>query len=302
MKHPLRDYEHNVSKDNGITFEIVRNYYFFKILNLFCARFEWIGLPEEIQPAFIEQTMFWCGKGVFIYDDVVKKHAFMKLALSGMPDIYNIPVDRWAYASNGYIEEYGKNNSVILWDNYISYPFQMTALMYATSMANVWMTRDINIFSQRTPVCISCTDEQKLTYQIIGEEYLNYVPIIKLNDNIDLDRIKVLKLESPYIVDKCEQELRMLMSQLLTDLGYESNPIEKRERLVVDETLGNNGETEGMRNVSLSLRERCANSINELWGLHVTVKFRSALPSMLNGFIPTNFTTTDETKEGAPIE
>ena len=239
---------------------------------------------------------------MFIYDDVAEAYAFMKVALQGMPDIYNIPEGRTAFAPNGYIEEYGKEDSVILWDNPATLPFCYEAEMYACRLANVWKTKDINIFAQRTPVVLVSSSEQRLTFQTLGEQYANYVPILKVSDNVDLDRIKALNIGAPYIVDKLEEEIRAVKSSLLTSLGYESNPIEKRERLVVGETQGNNGETEANRNVGLDLRKRCANAMNELWGLNVDVRFNSKLPSMVNGFIPDSFTQTGKIgEEGGEI-
>ena len=303
-KNPWRVFEPNSATiaDLGdanymLDFNKIKTIFFNNIYNIFISRYIWDGLPPEIQPYYIESTLFWRASGVFIYDDIAEMYAFMKVALQGMPDIYNIPEGRTAFAPNGYIEEYGKDNSVILWDNPATLPFCYEAEMYACRLANVWKTKDINIFAQRTPVVLVSSSEQRLTFQTIGEQYANYVPILKVSDNVDLDRIKALNIGAPYIVDKLEEEIRAVKSSLLTSLGYESNPIEKRERLVVGETQGNNGETEANRNVGLDLRKRCANAMNELWGLNVDVRFNSKLPSMVNGFIPDSFTQTGKIGE-----
>lgn len=308
-KNPWRVYEDFQESCRGdgyesqmIDFHKIKTIFFNKIYNIFISRYIWVGLPPEIQPYYIESTLFWRASGVFIYDDIAEMYAFMKVALQGMPDIYNIPDGRTAFAPNGYIEEYGKEDSIILWDNPATLPFCYEAEMYACRLANVWKTKDINIFAQRTPVVLVSSSEQRLTFQTLGEQYANYVPILKVSDNVDLDRIKALNVSAPYIVDKLEEEIRSVKSSLLTSLGYESNPIEKRERLVVGETQGNNGETEANRNVGLDLRKRCANAMNELWGLNVDVRFNSKLPSMVNGFIPDSFTQTGKIgEEGGEI-
>lgn len=303
-KNPWRVYEdfektcHSDGYESQMMdFNVLKTIFFQNIYNIFLSRYVWEGLPKEIQPYYIESTMFWRASGVFIYDDVAEMYAFMKMALQGMPDIYNIPSGRTAFAPNGYIEEYGKENSVILWDNPSSLPFCYQAEMYACRLANVWKTKDINIFAQRTPVVLVSSSEQRLTFQTLGEQYANYVPVLKVSDNVDLDRMKALNIGAPYIVDKLEEEIRAVKSSLLTSLGYESNPVEKRERVVVGETQGNNGETEANRNVGLDLRKRCADAINDLWGLNVNVKFNSKLPSMVNGFIPDTFTQTGKIGE-----
>lgn len=299
-KNPFRVFE-DLRKKSG-TFEfsnIYETHYFYKIKNLFCIRFEWENLPKEIPPMFVEEVLFWRGMGVFIYDDILNSYAFMRGNLTGMPDIYDVPNIREAYTSNGYISNYGKDNSVICWDSPSRLPYCISARMYAHAMATTWRTKDLNMFAQRTPVTLVSTDEERLTFEVIGEQYENFTPIIKLKDSINLDKIKSINLNAPYIVDKCELELRDLKSQVLTDLGYESNPIEKRERLVVSETQGNNGETEAMRNSALVMRQRCADAMNKMWGLNINVKFRSILPSMVEEFIPNTFTTSKQIyKEG----
>lgn len=285
-KNPFRMFEN--LKNNATTFEFSSYYeahFFYKIKNMFCVRFEWLNLPKEIPPMFVEEVLFWRGMGVFIYDDILDKYAFMRGNLTGMPDIYDIPDIREAYTSNGFINSYGKENSVICWDSPSRFPFCLSAMMYAHSMAIAWRTKDLNMFAQRTPVALVSSDEEKLTFETIGEDYENFTPIIKLKDSINLDKIKSINLNAPYIVDKCEVELRDLKSQVLTDLGYDSNPVEKKERLVVNEVAGNNGEIEAMRNSGLVLRKRCADAMNKMWGLNIDVKFRSEITTTVNDFM-----------------
>lgn len=280
-KNPYRVFEPKLKSD-GKNRDFITFYFFNQIMNLFINRFKWDGLPPEIEPFYIERVLFFDGLGSFIYDDVVNMFAFTKVNLSGTYDIYNIPTDRWAYANNGYLKEYGKTNSVIVWDSATAYPYCNSAMMYAEEMANVWRTRNINMFAQRTPVAIASSDDEKLSYQVLGDEYANYVPIIKISDTLNLKNLQALSLSAPYVVDKLEDELTVLWSRVLTDLGYESNPSEKRERLISDEVAGNNGQAEAFRNIGLSLRERAINACNNLFGWNASIKFRSDLPTPLN--------------------
>ena len=279
MKNPYRRFEPKISQ-NGI--DHITWYFYNQIMNLFINRFEWNNLPKEIEPYYIERVLFFDGMGAFIYDDIVNMYAFTKLNLSGTYDIYNIPTDRWAYANNGYMKEYGKNNSVIVWDSATAYPYANTALLYAEEMANVWRTRSLNMFAQRTPVALASSDEERLTYQVLGDEYSNYVPIIKVSDTLNLKGLQAISLNAPYVVDKLEDEISVLWGRVLTDLGYESNPAEKRERLIADEVAGNNGQAEANRNVGLGTRRRAADAFNNLFGTNVSVRFRSDLPTPLN--------------------
>lgn len=295
-KNPYRIFEPDLNKSqNGRDY--VTFYFFNQIMNLFINRFKWENLPPEIEPFYIERVLFFDGLGSFIYDDVVDMFAFTKVNLSGTYDIYNIPTDRWAYANNGYLKEYGKTNSVIVWDSATAYPYCNSAMMYAEEMANVWRTRSINMFAQRTPVALASSDDEKVSYQVLGDEYANYVPIIKVSDTLNLKNLQAISLSAPYVVDKLEDELTVLWSRVLTDLGYESNPSEKRERLISEEVAGNNGQAEAFRNIGLSLRQRAINACNNLFGWKASVTFRSELPTPLN--MPQNFV---QDKEGGVDE
>ena len=121
---------------------------------------------------------------------------------------------------------------------------------------------------------------------------------LKLATQLTL-RITIYTLGAPYIIDKLEDELTVLWGRVLTDLGYESNPSEKRERLISDEVAGNNGHTEGNRNLALALRERAVNACNKLFGWNAKVEFRSNLPTPVNA--PGQFTPNIDRK-GDDIE
>lgn len=256
--------------------------FFYKYYNLAITRFEWLNMPEEIDPFFIEDIMFWRGKGVMLKDPNIDMYAFMKCNLTGQMDIYNIPEDRFAYANTGYTKMYGKKDSVILWDSPLTFPKMCSVRTYAKAMANLWETRDINIFAQRTPVVFAMSEDNRLSYENIINKYQQYIPVFKVDDYMNLDKIKALKTDAPYLVDKLQNEMRVLESELLTELGIESNPTEKKERVITGEVEGNNGKTEMYRNVNLSTRKRFCKQVNKLWGLNVDVRFRSDLYTPIN--------------------
>ena len=184
---------------------------------------------------------------------------------------------------SAYFEEYGKEDSVILWDSPLSMPKFYITRVYAKAMANLWNTRDINIYAQRTPLVVAMTEDNKLSYENVMLKYQQYMPVLKVNDYMNLDKIKVLNTEAPYLVDKIQLEMDALESEYLTQLGIESNPIEKKERLISDEIGGNNGKTEMYRNTNLMCRKRFCEQVNALWGLNIDVRFRSEFKSQVNG-------------------
>ena len=298
MKNPFRIYEKFVGKNDCLVF----NYFYMKILDLYCNRFIWKNLPPYIPPDFLEKTLFYRANAVFIYDKNADAFAVMKSNLTGIPDIYNIPDIREAYAVQGYLKDYTKENSVIIWDNHSRLPFYYTAVMYAQTLANAWATRDINMYTQRTPFVIKSNSQQRLTYANIGNEYDCLVPVIKVDDTVDLKNLDVLKLDSPWLVSNINIFINDTWSQVLTDLGYESNPVNKKERVISQEVNGNNGETEAQRNVGLDMRNRACDAINKLWGLNMSVEFNSKMPTSLNGFSPEDGVTNKGGEQREPLD
>lgn len=278
MKHPLRLYENFKCVGQGDT----TLYWYYKLMNLAIVRYEWKNLPPQIEPMFIEQSLFYNSIGAFVVDDVTKIPAFFNVNLTGNIDIYDFPEERQAYASNGYWEMYGKDNSVIVRDNPTMFPLCWTTMLYAQRLNNLWRTIDLNVYCQRTPTVIACTQDTRLSYEILSKKYESYVPVIKVADTLDLDKFKALSLDAPYVADKLQDQIRYTLAQYLTDLGYNNNAQQKKERLVSSETEGNNGEIEASRNVGLISRRRCAEQCNKLFGWNLEVVFRSDLLDEFN--------------------
>lgn len=270
MRHPLRQFENSKITLNG-----QEEWYFFnKLMTLACGRFAYSGLPREVEPFYIERVLFYNGKGVFIKDDVIDKFAFMKVALSGEMDIYNTPMDRQAFASTGYLKSYDKTNSVLIKNNPEAIPSAYICKFYAKRLAEIWRTKGINLNAMKTPVVIAAPDDMLLTYQNLGAKLEQSVPVIKVRDTVDLNRIKCLDLGAKSYLLDLEQDFVRTKCQALTDLGIDNSAVEKPERLVSSETDGNNGEIALHRAVELATRRRAIDAFNRMYGFNATVNFR----------------------------
>lgn len=270
MRHPFRVFE-----DNKIMLSDYTEFYFFnKLKSLACGRFAYSGLPKEIETFYIEQVLFYNGKGVLFKDDVLDRFAFMKVTLSGEFDIYNTPMERQAFAVTGYLKTYNKNNSVLIKNNADSMPSAYICKFYAKRLAEIWRTIGVNLRALRTPVVIASPDDMLLTYQNLGEQLDNNVPVIKVRDTVDLDRIKCLDLGAKSYLRELEEEFVRVKCQALTDLGIDNSAVEKPERLVSSETDGNNGEIALHRATELATRERGIEAFNRMYGFNATVNYR----------------------------
>ena len=75
--------------------------YYNRLTELSISMFEWRNLPDSIDPRFLELTLFSKGVAVFFMDEVMGALA-LSTAISGKWNVYNIPIQRRAYATNGY--------------------------------------------------------------------------------------------------------------------------------------------------------------------------------------------------------
>lgn len=270
MRHPFRVFE----GDKIVLSDYTEFYFFNKLKCLACGRFAYSGLPKEIETFYIEHVLFYNGKGVLFKDDVLNRFAFMKVTLSGEFDIYNTPMERQAFAVTGYLKTYNKNNSVLIKNNPDSMPTAYICKFYAERLAEIWRTIRVNLRALRTPVVIASPDDMLLTYQNLGEQLDNNVPVIKVRDTVDLDRIKCLDLGAKSHLRELEEEFVRVKCQALTDLGIDNSAVEKPERLVSSETDGNNGEIALHRATELATRKSAIEAFNRMYGFNATVNYR----------------------------
>mgnify|MGYP000472320282 CR=1 FL=1 len=97
------------------------NYYVERLTDIAVSRFKWTGFPDSIDTRFLELTLFEKGQAVVFEDDVMGLLS-LNTAISGSWNVYNVPIKRRAYATNGYNKNLTIENSVIVFNNYIRTP------------------------------------------------------------------------------------------------------------------------------------------------------------------------------------
>lgn len=253
-----------------------RNYYirYFNMLHeMIVNRFEWVGLPDEIPPRVIEDYLFWWGQAVFFEDDVIEKFAIMKTNLGGTVDIYGVPNMRFAYAQQ-YFKTLNKANSVIVWDSATGYPSVDYVQMYAESLANMRLTRNLNIYAQRTPVVIAGSDNQRLSTKNLFKQYNDFVPFISVKDGIsNVENMKVLNLNPPNVFGDLTTAMRQEIADFCVQFGINNIDGTKKERLITSEVEQDADLTLINRQSFLGVRKRACEQINRLFGLSVDVRY-----------------------------
>lgn len=253
--------------------------YYNRLLELAINMYEWKNLPDTVDERFLELTLFSDGMAVFFRDEILGELC-LQCMIGGELDVYRIPIDRTAYATNGYQMRLNNQNSVIIFNNYTHTNSMLDIEMYARRLYEIERTIDVNVKAQKTPLIIRATENQRLTMKNLYMQYDGNEPFIFGDNNLDMDAIKVLPTNAPYVADKLNILKRQIWNEALTYLGIENSNTEKKERLVSDEVNSNLGGVAAQRFCRLNARRKAADQINKMFGLNIEVDFREEVKEM----------------------
>lgn len=248
--------------------------YLDRLTELAISMFEWKNLPEQIDERFLEYTLFTDGQAIFFKDEELGEYLALQVATNGGFNVYRIPLRRRAYAVNGYQKQLNIEDSIIIYNNMLRKNSIRTVKLYAERLANLDRIIDVNANAQKTPILIQGTDTQKLTLQNVYKEYDGNSPVIFGYSDLDLKGFAVLKTDAPYVSDKLYQLKTQLWNECLTYLGISNLNIQKKERLVADEVVRNQGGTIASRYSRLNARRQACEMINNMFGLDIEVDYR----------------------------
>lgn len=251
--------------------------YLKRLQELAINMFEWKNLPFDIDPRFLELTLFTDGMAVFFYEDVMERYLALQCMIGGNLDVYRVPKVRRAYAVNGYNRELSDQNSVIIFNNYLREPSFPTVQLYAHRLYEIERAIDVNVKGQKTPIMILCDESQRLTMRNLYSQYDGNEPFIFGSKSLDIAGVQALNTDTPYVSDKLMLLKHQYWNEALTYLGIENSNTDKRERLITDEVQSNLGAVEAQRYVRLNMRRQACKQINRMFGLNIWVDFRQDL-------------------------
>lgn len=255
--------------------------YYNRLMELALNVFEWENLPPSVDERFLELTLYEMGYCLYFNDEIIGNLA-LTCTIGGELDVYRIPVLRRAYAVNGYNKMCSTKDSVLIFNNYLHTPTQLTIELFARRLYEIERAIDINVKAQKTPTLILSSEQQRLTMQNLYMQYDGNEPFIFGDKNMDIEGIKSLKTDAPFVADKLENLKHQIWNEALTFCGIENSNQDKKERLVSDEVGSNYGNVEAQRNVMLNARKQAVKKINAMFDTNIDVHFRSNLQTMVN--------------------
>lgn len=264
-----------------VTNNIVLGHYYNRLKELALSMFEWKNLPDSIDSRFMEDCLFRDGFCVFFKDDVMG-YLCLKTMIGGQLDVYNIPTFRTAYASNGYNQDLNKDNSVLIFNNMLHTNSVTDIKMFAKRLYECDRTIDVNVKAQKTPVMITCDENQRLTMKNLYAQYEGNEPFIFGGKDLDLKKVQALTTGAPYVADKVHETKMQIWNEAMTYLGISNISMVKRERLVSDEVLRNMGSVVMSRYSRLNERKEACKKINTMFNLNIDVDYRSDIQAYDN--------------------
>lgn len=248
--------------------------YYNRLIELSIAMFDWTGLPDTIDPRFLELTLFKYGQAVFFEDEVMGYLALTN-AVQGGFDVYGYPVASRAYSPyNNYQKNLTLNDSVIIYNNYLRTPSSLDVEVFAKRLYNLDRVIDVNANAQKTPVLIKCAETQRLTMKNLYKEFDGNSPVIFGDNGLNDANFTVLSTEAPYVADRIYQLKTQIWNEALTYLGISNINVQKKERLITDEVSRNMGGVIASRYSRLNARQNACEKINKMFGLNVWCEYR----------------------------
>lgn len=251
--------------------------YFNRLVELSVSMFEWQGLPETVDPRYLELHLFQNGSMVYFRDEVMGDLCLDCIA-NGQFDVYGNPISRRAYSSyNQYQKTLNESDSVIIWNNYLRQPSVLDVKMFAKRLYNLDRIIDVNANAQKTPVLVQGTEKQRTTLVNLYKEFDGNAPFIFGDKNLDLNSLRAISTNAPYVADKLYQLKTQIWNEALTYLGISNLNIQKKERMITDEVQRNQGGTIASRYSRLESRREAVVKINRMFGTDISVDYREDL-------------------------
>lgn len=248
--------------------------YFNRLVELSVSMFEWQGLPETVDPRYLELHLFQNGSMLYFRDEVMGDLCLDCIA-NGQFDVYGNPISRRAYSSyNQYQKTLNESDSVIIWNNYLRQPSVLDVKMFAKRLYNLDRIIDVNANAQKTPVLVQGTEKQRSTLINLYKEFDGNAPFIFGDKNLDLNSLRAISTNAPYVADKLYQLKTQIWNEALTYLGISNLNIQKKERMITDEVQRNQGGTIASRYSRLEARREAVDKINRMFGTDISVDYR----------------------------
>ena len=264
----------NSQLSNFLTYQM----YLRQLLTLAENVFEFEGLPEFIDVAYLNKQLLRKGSIAFFKDEVMGLLALPYNNI-GTLDVYGRPKTIQVIARNGYTRTLKQGEFVIMYDNNGRYPLLLDIYQHAERIALCKRVIDINIAQQRTPRIWLTNSDKKRSVEDLVNDIDGNVERVLAYDNLNLDDLQAVCEPAPFVSDKIDIHLEKEWAEFFRLIGVANLVEQKRERLIQDEMTASMGGTIASRYSRFEPRKRAIEEINKKFGVDIKVKYYDGIPT-----------------------
>ena len=274
-------------------------------------RFKWDGLPDTVDPRYLEVTLFYTGLSVFYYDEDFDALLAVRAAGGGYVNMHDNPVSFTVVGPsriNSSIQDsvgtdtVGLNNKppiraydptvhstldksllnqlcVPVWGNALRYPDIEQISIYATRLAWIDRTIEINAKNARRTKILKTTQNAQLSAVNVVRSLDQGDELIQVTGPMqDMEFIEALDLGvDPDSYDKLSLLRTRIWNEAVRLFGINGANQDKKERLVSAEVGANDEQIATLRYSSLNARQDACERINKVFGTDISVDFRTEI-------------------------
>ncbi|ALH46480.1 upper collar connector [Bacillus phage VMY22] len=269
--------------------------------------FEWEGLPDSVNPRYLEMSLHTHGQVAF-YKDPKLGYIVTQGTPSGEVDHYMLSKYYQATSVSynksfrlyNYTDMKYPNMGILIRNNDYQFPSTPSLEIFAKDLAEQKEIIRINNNAQKTPFFIASNDNTLLSMKNIYNQLEGNAPAIFVNENFDLSAIQVFHTPAPYVGDKMNVQKNATWNEVMTFLSIDNANQEKKERMITSEAEANSGQVKASGNIYLKSREEACKRINEYHPeLNVSVRLRDEYVKQFQNNISKNegvdFASSDRT-------
>lgn len=243
---------------------------FNRITNIALSRFKWINLPDTCRPEILEQTLFFYGCALFMFDEDLG-YIHTPVNLPGPFNVYYESIRRDAYSFE-YHKTFDIGDSVLIKANHTMFPDYLTVWNYTPKIANCLRAIDVHTETLKRPYLVVCPDKTvKSAQQILKRISDNEVAVIgeRIGEN---GEIKILPLATNSNLQDMWANVKNYLNQVFSSLGVKNSYTAKRERMITSEAEGEGNSIRHSLESELNERQLACERINAMFGLDVQVE------------------------------
>lgn len=250
---------------NELVYALLRN----QFSQIVIDNFDWThkdGSPLSdvgLTSRHIETPLFRNGGACIFYSPSIGWNALPATPLGDF-NVYFEPT-AWQVLGYNFSEPFSEANAAYIRNNLAAAPSFDIVNFYAEEIADVQRTIDTQLFLHKTTYLVKSSNKDALSKKNILAKKADNELAVFVTDAVSADDFELLPTPTPYIIDKLYDYKQKLNSEFLSLFGYNSNPAEKGERLIVPEVNANNEITEnGYAGAMLQMRLNACEKLNAL--------------------------------------